>query len=78
MLNPNPHVGWWSLLSANNIHGKDIHYHVGLCGQAGYVAVLTISGSGEEHPRYKVGNLTWEGHEALVVLRKNPMASTYK
>ena len=47
-----------------------VHYHIGLCGQAGYFAVQQISGAEEPHVRYALGSLTWLGHEALDKLRE--------
>ena len=48
---------------------KEIHYHVGLCGQAGYLDIRSVSGAEEAFTRYTIGNLTWAGHEALDGLR---------
>ena len=47
-----------------------VHYHVGLCAQAGYLEARQISGAEEPHVRYEIGNLTWDGHEALGRLRQ--------
>ena len=47
-----------------------VHYHVGLCEQAGYLAANPISGAEEPHTRYEIGDLTWAGHEALARLRR--------
>ena len=57
---------------------KEVHYHIGLCGQAGYLSICTITGPDEAHPRYEAGNLTWQGHEALDKLRRLPIADAYK
>ena len=46
-----------------------VHYHIGLCAQAGYLEATPISGAEEPHTRYELGTLTWAGHEALEELR---------
>lgn len=46
-----------------------VHYHIGLCQEAGYLHAEKISGAEEPFPRYEAGVLTWEGHEALERLR---------
>ena len=62
----------------SNYSWEVVHYHIGLCGQAGYLEVRRISGADDEaHPRYEVGNMTWQGHEALDRLRSEPLANTY-
>ena len=43
----------------------EVHYHVGLCQQAGYMEVAGVSGKEEPFKRYAMYNLTWPGHEAL-------------
>lgn len=48
---------------------KTVHYHVGLCEEAGYLRAHTISGAEESYPRYAIGTLTWAGHEELERLR---------
>lgn len=48
---------------------EELHYHIGLCGEAGFLRVKKVSAADEAHPRYEVGSLTWEGHEALDRLR---------
>ena len=48
---------------------ENVHYHIGLCEQAGYLVTRSISGAEEPHERYEIGNLTWQGHEALDRLR---------
>ena len=50
---------------------SEIHYHVGLCEQAGY---LVTGGAGvyDGEKQYSgLGSLTWTGHEALSELRQN-------
>ena len=49
---------------------KVVHYHAGLCDEAGYLHVQKISGSEEPYARYAVGQLTWNGHEALARFRQ--------
>lgn len=46
-----------------------VHYHIDLCMQAGFVDARVISGAEEPSKRYCIGSLTWHGHEALVRLR---------
>ena len=48
---------------------EDVHYNIGLCGQAGYLEVHVVSGSEERHKRYALRHLTWNGHNALDELR---------
>lgn len=49
---------------------QQLYYHVGLCGEAGYLTVRKVSGAGEAYARFNVGQLTWEGHEAIEQMRK--------
>ena len=48
---------------------SQVHYHIGLCLQAGYLTAQVVSGAEERFPRYEIGTLTWQGHEALEALR---------
>ena len=48
-----------------------VHYHVGLCSEAGYLNVYKLSGKEEPYPRYAIGHLTWEGQMALAQMREN-------
>ena len=48
---------------------EQLHYHIGLCQQAGYIEAEIVSGAEERYPRYEVGSLTWKGHEELDRLR---------
>ena len=48
---------------------RQVHYHVGLCKEAGYMKVRELSG-GKKFPRYRIISLTWQGHEAMEELRK--------
>ena len=48
---------------------QQIHYHIGLCAQAGYIKVLSIGMMGESYHRYQIGHLSWEGHNKLELLR---------
>ena len=44
---------------------EQVHYHVGLCSQAGYMEIGK-PGFGPEGIRYSsMDRLTWAGHEAL-------------
>ena len=61
-------------IEAPTLPGSDwkiVHYHIGLCGEAGYMAVQKVSGAEEVHQRYAIGSLTWIGHDALDRLRGN-------
>lgn len=50
---------------------EQVHYHVGLCGEAGYLHIEKATTTGSlVKPRYTIDSLTWEGHEALERLRK--------
>ena len=49
---------------------EQVHYHVGLCLQAGYLDARPISGAEESFVRYEIGSLTWTGHNALESIRK--------
>ena len=44
---------------------KVVHFHVGLCEEAGYLRAEKISGAEESYPRYAIGSLTWTGYEVL-------------
>ena len=53
--------------SFGDINDRDIHYHIGLCEQAGF---LVVEKSGKdipdsEIPWCRIIHLTWEGHEYL-------------
>ncbi len=48
---------------------EQLHYHIGLCGEAGYFTTTDISFGEEKFKRYEIGSLTWSGHEALDKLR---------
>ena len=50
---------------------EEIHYHIGLCGQAGYIETSNNTFAGMPTPRYKLINLTWKGHEELERLRRD-------
>lgn len=40
---------------------RQVHYHVGLCQEAGYLHAVASSKRGE----FFICNLTWQGHEVL-------------
>ena len=42
-----------------------IHYHIGLCSEAGFLHVNRISMGLDQAPAYTIMNLTWGGHEFL-------------
>ena len=54
-----------------NFTSEDMHYHIGLCFQAGYLTASDVSAAEERFTRYEIGILTWKGHEALAELREN-------
>ena len=43
----------------------EVHYHLGLCRQAGYLEASESTYAGHSFPRYLIVNLTWRGHEEL-------------
>ena len=49
----------------NGFTPQQVHYHVGLCEQANLLTVRSISGADAPYPQYVIGQLTWNGHEAL-------------
>ena len=44
---------------------EEVHYHLGLCRQAGYMEVSSSTYAGMPTPRYMIINLTWAGHGEL-------------
>ena len=46
-----------------------IHYHIGLCEQAGFFDVYVVSHPDETNKRYAIGSMTWAGHDELERLR---------
>ena len=46
-----------------------LHYHIGLCSEAGYLHVLKTSGPGVPFTTYSIDGLTWLGHETLEAMR---------
>ena len=42
-----------------------IHYHIGLCSEAGFLHVNRSSMGLDQAPAYTIVNLTWGGHEFL-------------
>ena len=53
----------------DNYSAVQVHYHVGLCHEAGYVCVEDATNEGDDYQRFRISNLTWKGHEALSRLR---------
>ena len=43
-----------------------VHYHIGLCVEAGFIVADPVSGAEEPYVRYAMKTLTWKGHEKLV------------
>ena len=57
-----------SLLRAPRFEGfseVQIHYHIGLCSEAGFLHVNRHSMGLDHAPAYDIFNLTWNGHEFL-------------
>ena len=57
-----------SLLRAPSFEGfseVQIHYHIGLCSEAGFLHVNRQSRGLNQAPAYAIFNLTWNGHEFL-------------
>ena len=50
-----------------------VHYHVGLCAQAGYLEVADVTNGADVGTRYSILNLTWKGHDKLDALRGIPV-----
>ena len=48
-----------------------IHYHIGLCTEAGYIHSREITTKADAHQRYQILNLTWQGHEELAKMKSN-------
>ena len=46
-----------------------VHYHVGLCSEAGFLHVKEIPNPNGCWKQYEIINLTWQGHEALDKLK---------
>ena len=44
---------------------KEVHYHIGLCDEAGLLYVQKRTMAGQEGERYQILNLTWSGHNEL-------------
>ena len=49
---------------------EELHYHVGLCLQAGYMEGKTITFA-DTNPQYQMIALTWKGQEKLAELRRD-------
>ena len=63
--------GWSPAPECSSYSHEIVHYHIGLCREAGYLDIQKISGAEEPYARYEIGNLTWAGHEALARLRED-------
>ena len=50
-------------------NAHQVHYHIGLCGEAGYLHVRKTSGQGAPFATYCIDGLTWLGHETLAAMR---------
>ena len=48
---------------------QQVHYHVGLCGEAGYLQVLNVTPLSAAYTQYRIGRLTWQGQETLASMR---------
>ena len=51
-----------------------VHYHVGLCQEAGYPVVHQPCAQGSGHRFGGIERLTWKGHEALDSMRAGQTA----
>ena len=48
---------------------KQVHYHIGLCYEAGYIDVEKAFELNVEYQKYRILRLLWDGHNALDELR---------
>ena len=49
--------------------GAEMHYNLGLCGEAGYPALGQPQTEGRRRRFQGIAGLTWAGHEALGRMR---------
>ncbi len=47
-----------------DVSEEALHYHIGLCEEAGYLKVIPRQTIGSL-PRFAILNLTWDGHDFL-------------
>ena len=47
----------------------EVHYNLGLCGEAGYLALGQPQTTGQRRRFRGIAGLTWAGHEALEKMR---------
>lgn len=48
---------------------QQVHYHVQLCSEAGFLHAEEIKTVGSTYTRYRILSLTWQGQEKLLELR---------
>ena len=51
--------------SCTDYSPEQVHYHIGLCEQAGYLEVALAGANPGGPPYYVIVALTWSGHEVL-------------
>lgn len=61
----------WSVASQFSPHSSEVvQYHIGLCADAGYLMTEEMPGEpGQPADQFKIGLLTWAGHDALEKMR---------
>ena len=61
------------MLAAPKLDGysdEQIHYHIGLCVEAGYLEAQPLNTLGASYTMYpRINHMTWHGHEALDSMR---------
>ena len=55
----------------NSYDDVQVHYHIGLCVEAGYLISSNPAVSKGQRKFSTIQRLTWEGHEALDRLRRD-------
>ncbi len=55
----------------DNYTAIQIHYHIRLCTEAGFIRSREITTKADAHERYQILDLTWQGHEELAKMN-NP------
>ena len=60
---------WFDPPHVEGVEPERVHYHVGLCGQAGLLDIDDNSVHNVAYPRYRIEGLTWQGHEELKRMR---------
>lgn len=52
----------------------EVHYHLHLCKEAGYLIISTIQFHNPERTDTTISRMTWAGHEALDAMRQETPA----